>query len=404
MRRTGNNIKLQGMLVIGALVAALFTSVGSAAAAAPVEFGPTSVNAKTSRAARAAGPWGWSTPARTWAQGAKVLPAALVAKGPTARLTRAQFAVSLLQVEALRAARTGGDRPLANAGAGKVLPDARAGSLGARVVGLGWLRPVNGKFAPYAAISADDAALAMTGVLGLRGDVTTLARKLRSEVPGAKTNYALAAAHALNRTVGLRFNVLDPYDRLELGPREAVNVAHGAYMLHVAATRLDRWKLDEAHRLAEEFELPDLGANQALILRTAVAQLGQPYIWAGETEGRQSEGHGGFDCSGFTIRSINSSGVPAAQIAPIGERTSYAQSDVPAARRIARDALQPGDAMFFAPNGGATSPADNYHAGVYMGNGWFIHSSGGNGGVAINSLDGWWGSSFSWGRRALKQP
>jgi hypothetical protein len=39
-----------------------------------------------------------------------------------------------------------------------------------------------------------------------------------------------------------------------------------------------------------------------------------------------------------------------------------------------------------------------------MGNGWFIHSSGGNGGVAMNSLDGWWGDNFSWGRRALKSP
>ena len=30
--------------------------------------------------------------------------------------------------------------------------------------------------------------------------------------------------------------------------------------------------------------------------------------------------------------------------------------------------------------------------------------SGGNGGVAINSLDGWWGDRYSWGRRALLTP
>ena len=157
-------------------------------------------------------------------------------------------------------------------------------------------------------------------------------------------------------------------------------------------------------RLAATFDLPALGANQLRILRTAVTQLGQPYVWAGETEGSQSEGHGGFDCSGFTIRSVNQSGVPAGDILTINERTSYAQSDIPAARRIGRAQLQPGDAMFFAPSSGATRPADNYHAGVYMGNGWFIHSSGGNAGVAISTLDGWWGSSFTWGRRALKRP
>ncbi|MCW2927008.1 MAG: NlpC/P60 family protein, partial [Thermoleophilia bacterium] len=192
-------------------------------------------------------------------------------------------------------------------------------------------------------------------------------------------------------------------DELELGPNEAVNVAHGAYMLHVAATQLQSWKLGEAQRLASSFDLPDLGPNQARILRTAVTQLGQPYVWAGETEGRQAEGHGGFDCSGFTIRVVNGSGVPAAAISVIGDRTSMAQSAIPRARRITRANLQPGDAMFFGDRGPSSTPAQNFHAGVYMGNGWFIHSSGGNGGVAINQLDGsWWGDRFSWGRRALR--
>jgi cell wall-associated NlpC family hydrolase len=58
--------------------------------------------------------------------------------------------------------------------------------------------------------------------------------------------------------------------------------------------------------------------------------------------------------------------------------------------------------MFFGDRGPSSSPSQNFHAGVYMGNGWFIHSSGGNGGVAINALDGWWGEHFSWGRRALR--
>jgi len=173
-------------------------------------------------------------------------------------------------------------------------------------------------------------------------------------------------------------------------------------MLQKAATSLDSWRINDAQRLASTFDLPDLGANQLTVLRTGVRQLGQPYVWAGETEGRQSEGHGGFDCSGFTIRIVNQSGVASDQLAVIGERTTYTQSAIPQTRRVTRAKLQPGDAIFFGDRGPLSTPTQNYHAGVYMGNGWFIHSSGGNGGVAINQLEGYWGEHFAWGRRALK--
>jgi cell wall-associated NlpC family hydrolase len=260
-----------------------------------------------------------------------------------------------------------------------------------------------GAFDPRASITANEAALSAAGVVGQRPEVVALTRRLRAEVPGARvTTYS--SAHALVRTLGMRWNMKDPNDELELGPNEAVNVAYGAYMLQVAATDVQDWDLDEARRLANELDLPALGPNQQRILQTAVRQLGQPYVWAGETEGSQSEGHGGFDCSGFTIRVINQSGVPAAAIAPILERTTYTQSALPKSRRITQAKLQPGDAIFFGSRGPLSTPAQNYHAGVYMGNGWFIHSSGGNGGVAINNLDGWWGGQFAWGRRALRTP
>ncbi|MCW2923112.1 MAG: hypothetical protein JWM98_516, partial [Thermoleophilia bacterium] len=101
---------------------------------------------------------------------------------------------------------------------------------------------------------------------------------------------------------------------------------------------------------------------------------------------------------------VNGSGVPAAQIATINERTTYTQSAIPGAQRITSAGLQPADAISFGENGPRSTPTENYHAGVYMGNGWFIHSSGGNGGVAIDSLDGWWKDEFAWGRRALRTP
>ncbi len=384
------------VLVLAAIALAACTSTALA-----VEVGGDS-NGRSARTARAASPWAWSVPGRNWSRTSGVLPTALLQRGPRATISRGEFLDALLKIQSLKPSSR---RDLLNSERpAPALLDAPAGSTQARAVSHGWITARAGKFDAAAPITADDAALAMTGALGLRPAVSTLALRLRTELPGVRIRYAYAASHALIRTLGLRYNVKDPNDELELGPQDALNVAHGAYMLHVATTQVSSWKLDEAYALANTFDLPDLGPNQLRVLGTAARQLGQPYIWAGETEGTQAEGKGGFDCSGFAIRVINQSGVPKGQLAPVLERTTYTQSAIPKSARIPQAKLQPGDVMFFGDRGPSSTPTQNFHAGVYMGNGWFIHSSGGNGGVAINSLDGWWGESFSWGRRALLAP
>jgi cell wall-associated NlpC family hydrolase len=405
-----NNPLVSRVVALAMLACVVAASIATASASAgPRDF----ALGRSTRTTKASDPWSWSARARAWTTSNAVLPTRLVKRGPTARLTRAQFLNALVKVQDLRAANqdSGGwwtdstdsaprslmelDTPA------PALKDAAAGSAQARAVSAGWFVARSGSFVPNAPITSNEAALAAASALGLRPAVRTLAAKLRTEIPGARVT-VYQSAQAIVRTVGMRFNVLDPHDELELGPSQAMNVAHGAYMLHAAATA-DSWKVDEAQRLADTFDLPVLGPNQRRLLTTAVRQLGQPYIWGGETEGSQAEGHGGFDCSGFTIRVVNKSGVPASQIATINERTTYTQSAIPRARRIPRAKLQPGDAMFFGDKGPRSTPAQNYHAAVYMGNGWFIHSSGGNGGVAINQLDGgWWQGQFAWGRRALR--
>ena len=383
------------------MVVAVLAFAAMTGSALAVEVGGDS-NGRSGKAARAASPWAWSVQARTWTRTSGVLPADLLRRGPRATITRGQFLDALLKLQSLRpSARRD---LLSSTRPAPALVDAPADSIQARAVSHGWITARAGKFDAGAPITADDAALSMTGALGLRPAVSTLGARMRTELPGVRLRYAYAASHALIRTLGLRWNVKDPNDELELGPSDALNVAHGSYMLHVAGTQVSSWKLDEANRLASTFDLPDLGPNQLLVLGTAARQLGQPYVWAGETEGSQPEGKGGFDCSGFAIRVVNQSGVPKAQLAPILERTTYTQSAIPAKARITMAKLQPGDVMFFGENGPKSTPGQNYHAGVYMGNGWFIHSSGGNGGVAINTLDGWWGEEFSWARRALKAP
>jgi cell wall-associated NlpC family hydrolase len=72
--------------------------------------------------------------------------------------------------------------------------------------------------------------------------------------------------------------------------------------------------------------------------------------------------------------------------------------------RITRKQLQCGDLIFFAPKGPKSDVESIYHAGLYLGNGWFIHSTGSSDGVTLSSLDAssYYKKYFAWGRRVLR--
>ncbi len=85
-----------------------------------------------------------------------------------------------------------------------------------------------------------------------------------------------------------------------------------------------------------------------IALDWALAQVGTPYIWGGETPGV------GFDCSGLTQAAYRVAGIAL-------PRTAQAQYD--ARPPIPANApLQPGDLVFFG-----SGPADVSHVGVYAG-------------------------------------
>jgi hypothetical protein len=150
-------------------------------------------------------------------------------------------------------------------------------------------------------------------------------------------------------------------------------------------------------------KLPQMSERQRQIADFALRWTGYPHIYGGEYPtiespyGRQA--HGGFDCSGFVWWVMKMHfGYPISAY----ERTA-AQMAAGAQPRITRTKLLPGDLIFFGPNGARSAAGSIYHTGLYLGNGWFIHSS--NGGVSLGSLDwaGWsWHSDFAWGRRVLK--
>jgi cell wall-associated NlpC family hydrolase len=212
---------------------------------------------------------------------------------------------------------------------------------------------------------------------------------------------------AVARLLGLRTNHPAALDALELSPGEPATHAEAAY----SAARILQFgesTTQDMQELGTTFTLPALTDWQKRILHAAVRFIGYPYVWGGESEQTKSpfglQVHGGFDCSGFVWRVYKLEQYPNEQrlADTLQGRTTYTMSgEVPASKRIAFDALQPADVIFFGAKGPKSKPAQVDHMGIYLGNGWFIHSSGY--GVAVASLSGWYAKRFAWARRPLAE-
>jgi cell wall-associated NlpC family hydrolase len=75
--------------------------------------------------------------------------------------------------------------------------------------------------------------------------------------------------------------------------------------------------------------------------------------------------------------------------------------EVGRAKRIAFDALEPGDVLFFGSNGTRSKSWQINHTAIYLGGGWLIQSS--DNGVAVAPLEGWYANRFAWARRPLAE-
>jgi cell wall-associated NlpC family hydrolase len=161
--------------------------------------------------------------------------------------------------------------------------------------------------------------------------------------------------------------------------------------------------------LSTQIALPAVTGWQQTILRQAVALIGYPYVYAGTSEKQQTvlgqSVPGGFDCSGFVWRvyKLASYAVGTPLAAVLKGRTTYAMSgEVPASERIAFADLEPGDVLFFGSKGPKSKPSQVYHAGIYIGGGWMINSSGT--GVALAPISaGYYVQAFAWARRPLAE-
>jgi cell wall-associated NlpC family hydrolase len=82
-----------------------------------------------------------------------------------------------------------------------------------------------------------------------------------------------------------------------------------------------------------------------------------------------------------------------------GRTTDAMSAEVERSERIALPDLQPGDILFFGSRGALSTPNEVGHAGIYVGGGWFVHSS--SAGVTLQPLRGWYATTFAWARRPL---
>jgi cell wall-associated NlpC family hydrolase len=276
------------------------------------------------------------------------------------------------------------------------------GALEQLVAGLTDATPVT-PAAPAAKVTMTGLDGRLVGALGL-----TDAAKLFSD--GARnaglTVPSRFGSEATARLLGLRTNHPAAQDDLELLPTDTATRAEAAYSA-AKVLRFDEWETQSVREAAATFAPPPLTTWQKRIVTTAFRFIGFPYVWGGESETQESPfGHqvrGGFDCSGFVWRVYKLE--PYAGEGRLADtlqgRTTYAMSgEVPAAKRIPFAKLQPADVIFFG-NGPRSKPAQVSHMGIYVGNGWFVHSSGY--GVALAQLSGWYKTSFAWARRPLAE-
>ena len=123
-------------------------------------------------------------------------------------------------------------------------------------------------------------------------------------------------------------------------------------------------------------------ATGAQILSKAQSYLGTPYVYGGASPS-------GFDCSGFVYYVYGTFGIS------VG-RTPAAQAS--AGSQVDKASLQVGDIVLFAGTGGSGIT----HAGIYAGNGQFIHSPNSRSTVSYSDLNsGYWSEHFYCGIRVV---
>jgi cell wall-associated NlpC family hydrolase len=163
--------------------------------------------------------------------------------------------------------------------------------------------------------------------------------------------------------VALRAYASDPSLGLAPGTQVLVGLARaarptGAGGRAAALLGLPQLKAAQASAAGVPVSFPLLAPEGSSIGLQAVVLaerfLGVPYVWAGASPA-------GFDCSGLTMYVYGQLGI---------RLTHFTGSQIYEGRPVTSSELQPGDLVFFHPDGNGVP----HHEGMYIGNGQFIHA------------------------------
>ena len=215
------------------------------------------------------------------------------------------------------------------------------------------------------------------------------------------------------RELGLRHDRPTTEEASETSAGEPMRQADVAWAVWKALTAPSTYSAD----VLSSFQLDSYQGVRRSVVKYALSLVGTPYVWGGEWVDVTPTGypfgaqtHGGVDCSGFLWYVLQQK---TDLYSPMGrhykgwslpERTSSDMAKAtPKDERLGYKALKAGDILVFAPEGRDDKPANVYHAGLYLGEGWMIHSSGSRAGVSLAQVSkgSYWRGQLLWGRRII---
>lgn len=215
------------------------------------------------------------------------------------------------------------------------------------------------------------------------------------------------------RELGLRHDRPTSEEKFEASAALPMRQADIVYAVWKAKTAPSLYSADAL----SDFSLANYSETRRQVVEFALSLVGTPYVWGGEWPTATASGYpygaqpaGGVDCSGFVWYVLQKK---SASYSPVNrpysgwsipQRSSYDMAgSIPRAERLGLKELKPGDVVFFAPGGRDAKASSVYHAGLYLGKGWMIHSSGSRAGVSLAEIGpgAWWNSQLAWGRRVI---
>jgi cell wall-associated NlpC family hydrolase len=263
-------------------------------------------------------------------------------------------------------------------------------------VSKGWMSAPGGKFNPGDGVTKSQLNVAMARALQMLPTVGAINGISSSD--GYRLSHSPALGYStVAHHLGAYYNFPNSA-RYEIYPAQQIRRGEFAYALsQLADLGWHSWFLNERF---SSVVLPPLTPMRRKVAEFALRYASTPYTYAGTRPTT------GMDCSGFvwwvmragmgndSIRGYRGWSLP--------QRSSY-QMAAATGTRIPIYHLRPLDVLFWDVEGPfARSAGAVGHAGLYLGNGWFIHSSGSKAGVALDWMgDGYWRDRFVWGRRLI---